>query len=192
MPLIYRRSAELRLLPNAVAGPNGFTRVVCPRFLRQTFHESAAHSIGFCEWARSSASRTRNRWRKSATGSDVRSAATTNTMRFRGNSATLGRFRHRLFWLWWKIVGRRSERRMRWERYCSMFDRWVPLSSHRASLPACSLRRHASRIGAICASNARTDLRRGRLERPTQPPEWVKLRKFFKMFCAMLILFTFR
>ncbi len=43
-----------------------------------------------------------------------------------GNSATLGRFRHRLFWLWWKIVGRRSERRMRWERYCSLFDRHVP------------------------------------------------------------------
>jgi len=43
-----------------------------------------------------------------------------------GNSATLGRFRHRLFWLWWKIVGRRSDRRMAWERYCSMFDRWVP------------------------------------------------------------------
>ena len=43
-----------------------------------------------------------------------------------GNSATLGRFRHRLFWLWWKVVGRRSERRMRWDRYCSVFDRWVP------------------------------------------------------------------
>jgi transposase len=24
----------------------------CPRFLRQTFHEWAAHSIGFCDWAR--------------------------------------------------------------------------------------------------------------------------------------------
>jgi RNA-directed DNA polymerase len=45
-----------------------------------------------------------------------------------GNSATLGRFRHRLFWLWWKVVGRRSERRMRWERYCSVFDRHVPYS----------------------------------------------------------------
>jgi RNA-directed DNA polymerase len=43
-----------------------------------------------------------------------------------GNGATLGRFRDRLFWLWWKIVGRRSERRMRWERYCSIFDRWIP------------------------------------------------------------------
>ena len=43
-----------------------------------------------------------------------------------GNSATLGRFRHRLFWLWWKIVGRRSERRMRWDRFRSMFDRYVP------------------------------------------------------------------
>ena len=43
-----------------------------------------------------------------------------------GNSATLGRFRHRLFWLWWKVVGRRSERRMRWDRYRSVFDRWVP------------------------------------------------------------------
>jgi group II intron reverse transcriptase/maturase len=43
-----------------------------------------------------------------------------------GNSATLGRFRHRLFWLWWKVVGRRSERRMKWDRYCSLFDRWVP------------------------------------------------------------------
>jgi len=41
---------------------------------------------------------------------------TTNTMRFR----------HRLFWLWWKVVGRRSDRRMRWDRYCSIFDRWVP------------------------------------------------------------------
>ena len=43
-----------------------------------------------------------------------------------GNIATLGRFRDRLFWLWWKIVGRRSERRMRWDRYCSIFRRWVP------------------------------------------------------------------
>ena len=43
-----------------------------------------------------------------------------------GNSATLGRFRHRLFWLWWKVVGRRSERRMRWDRFCAIFDRWVP------------------------------------------------------------------
>lgn len=43
-----------------------------------------------------------------------------------GNSATLGRFRHRLFWLWWKIVGRRSQRRMRWDRYRSIFNRWVP------------------------------------------------------------------
>jgi RNA-directed DNA polymerase len=43
-----------------------------------------------------------------------------------GNSATLGRFRHRLFWVWWKIVGRRSERGMRWDRFRSMFDRWVP------------------------------------------------------------------
>ena len=43
-----------------------------------------------------------------------------------GNSATLGRFRHRLFWLWWKVVGRRSDRRMCWDRYCSIFDRWVP------------------------------------------------------------------
>ena len=43
-----------------------------------------------------------------------------------GNSATLGRFRHRLFWLWWQVVGRRSERRMRWDRYRSVFDRWVP------------------------------------------------------------------
>ena len=42
------------------------------------------------------------------------------------NSATLGRFRHRLFWLWWKLVGRRSDRRMRWDRYRSVFDRWVP------------------------------------------------------------------
>jgi len=40
-----------------------------------------------------------------------------------GNSATLGRFRYRLFWLWWEVVGRRSERRMRWDRYCSVFDR---------------------------------------------------------------------
>jgi len=43
-----------------------------------------------------------------------------------GNSATLGRFRNRLFWLWWKVVGRRSERRMRWDCYRSLFDRWVP------------------------------------------------------------------
>lgn len=43
-----------------------------------------------------------------------------------GNSAALGRFRHRLFWLWWKIVGRRSQRRMRWDRYRSIFNRWVP------------------------------------------------------------------
>lgn len=43
-----------------------------------------------------------------------------------GNSARLGRFRHRLFWVWWKIIGRRSDRRMRWDCYCSMFDRWVP------------------------------------------------------------------
>jgi group II intron reverse transcriptase/maturase len=42
------------------------------------------------------------------------------------NSAALGRFRHRLFWLWWRVVGRRSERRMRWDRYCSIFDLWVP------------------------------------------------------------------
>ena len=27
-------------------------RWACPRFLRQTFHEWAAHSIGFCDWAR--------------------------------------------------------------------------------------------------------------------------------------------
>lgn len=27
-------------------------RYACPRFLRQTFHEWAAHSIGFCDWAR--------------------------------------------------------------------------------------------------------------------------------------------
>ena len=26
-------------------------RWACPRFLRQTFHEWAAHSIGFCDWA---------------------------------------------------------------------------------------------------------------------------------------------
>lgn len=43
-----------------------------------------------------------------------------------GNSATLGRFRHRLFWVWLKIIGHRGGRRMRWDRYCSMFDRWVP------------------------------------------------------------------
>jgi RNA-directed DNA polymerase len=43
-----------------------------------------------------------------------------------GNSATLGRFRHRLFWVWWKVVGRRSERRRCWDRYRSMFDRYVP------------------------------------------------------------------
>jgi transposase len=27
-------------------------RWACPRFLRQTFHECAGHSIGFCDWAR--------------------------------------------------------------------------------------------------------------------------------------------
>jgi transposase len=27
-------------------------RWACPRFLRQTFHEWAGHSIGFCDWAR--------------------------------------------------------------------------------------------------------------------------------------------
>jgi transposase len=27
-------------------------RWACPRFLRQTFHEWASHSIGFCDWAR--------------------------------------------------------------------------------------------------------------------------------------------
>ena len=27
-------------------------RWACPRFLRQKFHEWAAHSIGFCDWAR--------------------------------------------------------------------------------------------------------------------------------------------
>lgn len=43
-----------------------------------------------------------------------------------GNSASLGRFRDRLFWLRWKIVGRRSERRMRWDRYRSLFSCWVP------------------------------------------------------------------
>lgn len=43
-----------------------------------------------------------------------------------GNSASLGRFRDRLFWLWWKIIGRRSDRRMRWDCYRSLFRRWVP------------------------------------------------------------------
>ncbi|WP_414648641.1 transposase [Edaphobacter sp.] len=28
-------------------------RWACPRFLRQTFHEWAGHSIGFCDWAHS-------------------------------------------------------------------------------------------------------------------------------------------
>jgi transposase len=28
------------------------SRWACPRFLRQTFHEWAGHSIGFCDWAR--------------------------------------------------------------------------------------------------------------------------------------------
>ena len=27
-------------------------RWACPKFLRQTFHEWAGHSIGFCDWAR--------------------------------------------------------------------------------------------------------------------------------------------
>jgi hypothetical protein len=27
-------------------------RWACPKFLRQTFHEWASHSIGFCDWAR--------------------------------------------------------------------------------------------------------------------------------------------
>src|SRR5438034_6914002 len=27
-------------------------RRACPKFLRQTFHEWAGHSIAFCEWAR--------------------------------------------------------------------------------------------------------------------------------------------
>lgn len=36
-------------------------RWACPRFLRQTFHEWAAHSIGFCDWARAYYQLQRNR-----------------------------------------------------------------------------------------------------------------------------------
>ncbi len=36
-------------------------RWACPRFLRQTFHEWAAHSIGFCDWARAYCQLQRNR-----------------------------------------------------------------------------------------------------------------------------------
>lgn len=43
-----------------------------------------------------------------------------------GNSATLGRFRNRLFWLWWHLLVRRSHRKLAWDRYRSVFNRWVP------------------------------------------------------------------
>ena len=43
-----------------------------------------------------------------------------------GNSATLGRFRHRLQFVWWQVLRRRSQRRMKWERHCAILDRWLP------------------------------------------------------------------
>jgi group II intron reverse transcriptase/maturase len=43
-----------------------------------------------------------------------------------GNSATLGRFRHCLQLVWWQVLRRRSQRRMKWERHCAILDRWLP------------------------------------------------------------------
>lgn len=40
---VVRRSANTQVVQ---------FRRACPKFLRQTFHEWAGHSIGFCEWAR--------------------------------------------------------------------------------------------------------------------------------------------
>ena len=43
-----------------------------------------------------------------------------------GNSATLGRFRHRLQFVWWQVLRRRSQRHMRRERHCAISNRWLP------------------------------------------------------------------
>jgi transposase len=54
----YRSAADLQTFSGIApvterSGKSHWVHVrwACPRFLRQTFHEWAAHSIGFCDWA---------------------------------------------------------------------------------------------------------------------------------------------
>ena len=81
-----------------------------------------------------------------------------------GNMDSLNSFRAQVIWRWYRALRRRSQRnKMTWERFWLLVDSMDSKCEDPASASECALRRHSSKVGAVCSNSARTDLCGGRL-----------------------------